>query len=658
MPEATVVPLRAKASRPVIKNTTLALYFSLTNIAQNLDPTVLAEIGQRVWRGYEIDENSREDWKERNREAIDLATQVLQTKTTPDEYAANIKYPLLSIAAIRFSAEAYPALIKDRVVKAKITGKDPDGSKASRGERIREHMDYQLFDEMEEWQDDFDALLTALPIEGCEFKKTYFDPGLGRNVSELVRPMDLVVNYKARSLDRASRVTHIIKLTPNEVIEKIRSGTFLDIELGLPQEIDEKSSQPDEDAPHTFLEQHRWWDLDGDGYQEPYIVTIHKDTQKVVRILARFDIDGVQVNPRKHNQIVKIEPVQYFTKFSFMRSVDGGFYEMGFGQLLTPINETINTTTNQLLDAGTDQNAGGGFLAGGIAIGKGKGGGDIKFKPREWKVVTHSGSKLKDNLIARPTSEPSSVLFSLLGFMVEAGEKLSSIESPMMGEEQPANTPASLGFLLVERGLKVFSGVYKRCHRSLKAELRKLYRLNRIFLENEVYFNILDTPKAVKRKDYAENDADIRPVSDPTEFSDTQKLIKGQTLMSMIGQGFNDMVIKKRYLEALQIPDTEELLKDPTPPPVDPKITLELQKLELGRDRFEMEQFKLKFEIAEIQANIIKKIAEAEAKEAGPQVEIYKAELKSLTDQLNNEYSERQKVQQEKTKPKEKGVKK
>lgn len=644
-------------TKPVIKNTTLALYFTLTNIAQKLDDTVLAEIGQRVWRGYQIDEDSRQDWKNRNKEAVDLATQVMQVKTTPDEYAANIKFPLLSTSAIQFSSRAYPALIKDRVVKAKITGADPDGKKAARGERIREHMDYQLFEEMEEWQDDMDALLTALPIEGCEFKKTYFDPALGRNVSELVRPMDLVVNYKAKNFTTASRATHIIKLRPNEVTEKIRAGTFLDIELGLPQETDEKASQPDEDAPHTFLEQHRWWDLDDDGYQEPYIVTIHKDTQKVVRIVARFDIDGVQVNPRKNNQITKIIPVQYFTKFPFLRSVDGGFYEMGWGQLLTPINETINTTTNQLLDAGTDQIAGGGFLGAGVTLGKGKGGGDIKFKPREWKPVNHSGSKLRDNIVPRPTAEPSSVLFQLLGFMVEAGEKLSSVEGPMMGEEQPANTPATSVLALIEQGLKVFSGVYKRNHRALKSELKKLYRLNRIFLESDVYFNVLDTPKAIKRKDYAEGDADVSPISDPTEVSDTQKLIKAQSLINMVGQGFNDTVIRRRYLEALQIPDVEDLLKDPTPPPMDPKISLELQKLELERDKFEFDLFKAKFEIVEIQANIIKKIAEAEAKEAGPQVEIYKAELKSLTDQLNNEYSEKQKVQKEKTKPKEKGAK-
>lgn len=650
MPE-NVIALKAEPKTPAIDNTTLNVYFGLTNIAKGLDDTKLAEIGQRVWRGYEIDEASRADWKERNKEAIDLATQVLQTKTTPDEYAANIKYPLLSIAAIQFSARAYPALVKDRVVKSKVIGKDPDGSKASRGERIREHMDYQLFEEMEEWQDDMDALFTGLPIEGCEFKKTYFDPALGRNVSELVRPNDLVVNYKAKNLTTATRVTHIIKLHPNEVIEKIRAGIYLDIELGLPIETDEKGSQPDEDAPHTFLEQHRWWDLDDDGYQEPYIITIHKDTQKVVRIYARFDVEGVSVDP-KTKKITKIEPVQYFTKYAFMRSVDGGFYEMGFGQLLTPINETINTTINQLLDAGTDQNAGGGFIGAPVSLGKGKGGGEVKFKPREWKVVNHSGSKLRDNLVERPTAEPSGVLFSLMGAMVEAGEKLSSVESPMMGQEQPANTPASLGFMLVEQGLKVFVGVYKRCHRALKLELRKLYRLNRLFLESEVYFNVLDTPKAVKHKDYTANDTDITPLSDPTEISDTQKLVKGQALMEMLGTGFNDTEIKKRYLEALQIPDTEDLLKDPTPPPMDPKISLELQKLELERDKHELELFKARFEVAKMQADAMKALAEAESKEIGPQIELYKAELKALTDQLNNEYNEKQKAQTEKSKPK------
>jgi chaperonin GroES len=299
---------------------------------------LLNRIGQRVKEEYDIDEESRRPWLEKNEFAMKLATQVVEPKTEPFEGAANIKFPTLSMSAVQFAARAYPQLFRGSdIVKGKVIGKDEGGKKAGIASRISEHMSYQIIEEMDAWEDETDALLTALPIEGCEFKKTYYDPAKGRNVSTWVRPKDLVINYHCKSPEEAPRVTHVIRLLPNKIRERVLTGVFMDIGefQHPPEKRDETDTHDvrDEDAPHVFLEQHRYLDLDGDGYREPCIVTVHRDSQKVVRIMPRYDEDGIK---DIEGQVVRIEPIHYFTRFLFMPSPDGGVYGQGFGTLLGP----------------------------------------------------------------------------------------------------------------------------------------------------------------------------------------------------------------------------------------------------------------------------------------------------------------------------------
>uniref|UniRef100_A0A6M3J218 Putative co-chaperone GroES n=1 Tax=viral metagenome TaxID=1070528 RepID=A0A6M3J218_9ZZZZ len=609
---------------------------SSTNIATELEQTVIDEIAQRVVRDYESDELSRENWLARNEAAMKLATLVIETKNFPWPNAANIKYPLLATACVQFSSRAYPNIIQGtNIVKAKVTGQDPAGLKAARGMRISEHMNYQITEEMEDWSEEMDDLLVALPIEGCEFKKTYFDSTDGLNVSEHVRPKDLVVNYRAKSLKKASRVTHRIWLYPNDVVGRVRKKIFLDIDFGYPTTIQEPSTDNespalnDEDAPHLFLEQHRWLDLDGDGYQEPYVCTVHKDTGKLVRIVARWDVEGIARNEK--GEITKITPVHYFTRFKFMPSPDGGFYCMGFGTLQSPINEVINSTINQLLDAGTRQNTAGGFIGKGVNLAKGGGGGPIKFAPGEYKQIDYSGDDIRKNVFDLKIPEPSRVLFLLLGSMIGAGKELASVSEVLTGEQSGSNVPATTTLALIEQGLKVFSAIYVRVHRGLKCEFKKLKRLNRLFLDDEVYFTVLDNPRAIKRTDYEDVDLDVQPVSNPDEVSDIQRLIKAQILFGLLGKGYNDDAIRRRHLEALRVPDIEELLppKGPPPPP-DPKIVLESEKISLERDKFELEIVMARGKLLKMRADTLAAIARAEAAEAGPQIEMYKSELAAL----------------------------
>jgi len=554
---------------------------AMKNIAEDLDQDVISSIAARVVDDYTVDKASRAVWEQSNKDILRLAKLDIEKKTYAGEQVANVKYPIIANAAMQFAARAYPEIIKGNdVVKPKVIGADPDGNKAARGKRICEHMSYQLLNDMSDWEEGVDQLLFTLPVIGCMFKKTYYSAVEKQNVSELVFADDLVVNYYAKSEEAASRITHVIELTRNEIVERIRSGVYLkfDIEeLGLASG-EEDQGQVDEDTPHVFLEQHRWYDLDKDGYQEPYIVTVHQGTQKLVRISARFELSGVQANEK--GEIIRIEPTHYFTRFLLMPAFDGSFYGMGFGSLLHSINSSVNTTLNQLLDAGTLSNRQSGFLGRGIQLGKGA---SLKFKAGEWKSVQTTGDDLHKNIVPLPTKEPSPTLFQLLGLLIETGKELSGMTEVLAGESPGPNVPATTTLALIEQGLQVYSAIHKRIHRSLYKEFQKIRKLNALYLQDDEYSNVLDSQEAVRRSDYNSDDMDIIPVSDPNSTTNMQRIMKATALLAMKGQGLNDEEINRRYLEALQIENIEVLIpKEPAPNPM-LELELQIKQAELGR---------------------------------------------------------------------------
>jgi chaperonin GroES len=553
---------------------------AMTNIAEDLEQDVIDTIAAKVVDDYNTDKDSRSVWEESNRELMKLAKLDSEKKTYAGERVANVKYPIITNAAIQFAARAYPEIIKGSdVVKPKVIGEDPDGQKAERGKRLCDHMSYQLLNDMPDWEDGVDQMLFTLPVVGCAFKKTYYSAVESQNISEMVFPDDLVVHYHAVSLEKASRITHIIELTRNEVVERIRSGVYLDFdveELGPPS--NEDNDSVDEDTPHKFLEQHRWYDLDKDGYQEPYIVTVHLATQKLVRISARFELKGVETNDK--DEIVRIKPTHYFTRFLFMPAPDGSFYGMGFGSLLHSINSATNTALNQLLDAGTLSNRQSGFLGRGIQLGRGA---SLKFQSGEWKPVQTTGDDLRKNIVPLPTKEPSHVLFQLLGLLIDTGKELSGITEVLSGQSPGSNVPAETTLALIEQGLQVYSATHKRIHRSLYREFQKIRRLNVLYLSDEEYSTVLDSPKAIRRQDYENSDLDIIPVSDSNATTNMQRIMKAKALFEIKGQGLNDEEINKRYLEALQVENIDELIpKEQEPDPI-LELEIETKKAELGK---------------------------------------------------------------------------
>jgi chaperonin GroES len=607
------------------------------NLAENLKEDELNKIASKVHVGYKIDLGSRSEWEEKAEEGLKIARQITEKKNYPFENAANIKYPLIAISAINFAARVYPQIIQGSdIVKAQVIGKTTI-EKEQRAKRVGQHMSYQLLEQMTEWEEDTDQLLTSLPVLGMYFRKTYYDSLYKRNRSIGISPLDLVVNNKIKSLDTSRRITEKIYLYKNDVLERERTGQFIDT-------ISSVMEDQDEDKAELFLEQHTWLDLDDDGYDEPYIVTIHEQTQKLCRITARYDVEGIIESKLKKGQVSRINPIMYYTDYGFLPDPKGGYYKIGFSHLLSPINESISTVINQLLDAGHWANTHNGFIAQGIRIKGGK----MTFEPNEWKMVDTPGSILKDGIVPLPTKEPSAVLFQLLGLLIETGKSLSSVTETMTGEMPGQNTPATTVLAMIEQGLKVFSSIYKRVFKSLKSEYKKLYRLNRLYMDEEEYIRILDDPMAVFQSDYNMTDLDIVPIADPTISSEAQRIARARAIMDTMAINpcpSGKMESLKYYYEAIGVPDLEKFMPQKevqdalnAPPPPDPKLIETQAKVIQMQEQSEhahnqdiREQVEMEARVELIMAQVketncraIKNIAEAEAKEAGYNIESYK----------------------------------
>lgn len=604
------------------------------NIAELVDESDLTELGSRVVEEYEIDLESLSDWKEQSEAALKMAKQVREEKSEPWPGCANVKYPLMTTAAIHFASRAYPEIIQGtRVVKCEIIGEDPQNIKTGIAERISQHMSWQLLKEMDGWEEETDKLLVILPIIGTVFTKIYFDPIEKRNIRTLILPDDFVVNYKAKSLEGARRATHVYELYENDIYERVKSGIWLDVDLQLGSS---SADYPGEtDVPHVFLEQHRYWDFDKDGYAEPYVVTVHKDSNRVVRVTARFDAAGIFF---RGSTVSRIKPIHYFTKFGFFPNPDGGFYDLGYGQLLEPLNATINTLLNQLLDAGTMANTGGGFIASGIKMKAG----EISFKPNEWKPIQATGAALKDGIVPLPIKEPSMVLFQLLGLMIDAGKDIANLSEALSGNMPTQDIPATTMLAIVEQGLKIYSALFKRVYRSLTNEYRKLFRLNSLYLDPQVQFRVLDVPVEVFQQDYDMQSFDVYPVADPNISTDIQRMMKARALAELGPRpGLNQVEVTARLVDALRIPNANKVLvpadQIPEPPP-DPRVVEALETSKRESVRLQMDIFKFQFEVEKIIADIegvrakaMLDIAKAEAEEVGPQVEQYKHQMEMLS---------------------------
>lgn len=580
------------------------------DISGYLDESRLLTLGSDVVADYRRDKTDRREWEKIAEDALKLASQEAQgeTKGYPWKGCSNVNFPMLTTAALQFNARAYPAIVKgDEAVSVKIVGRDlgkpllgpdgqpivqgpdgqmfpaalamqappeaqqmfqpawavPPGGKAKRAARVAEYMNTVLFYRMKDWETDTDSLLMQLPIVGCVFRKVWFDTDTLEQRAVMVSALRVYVPEGARGCDTTPRLTEEIPdVYPNEISEKIRSGYYRDVTMAIDEE--QKA------GARMLLEQQRLIDIDGDGLAEPYIVTVDLESEKVLRIEPNFGPDSVRYD--QEGQAISIAKGQFYIKYGFFPHPEGKFYDIGLGHLLKQVGAVVDTAINQLIDAGTAQAAGGGFIASGIRFqGRGQSS-TINYEPGKYIPVSGvNGTDLRSGIVERTLPNVSPVTFQVLDLILGAARDISGVKDVITGEASN-NGQVGTTLALIEQGLQVYNAVFKRVYLALKNEFTLIYRnLGRYGVEQSAadYTEVMDDPEADFMKDFSAKDMDIRPVSDPTTSTKMQKAAKAQGLMTTIGTpGANPVAILKRVYEAMDVENPEELIMEPQPDPV------------------------------------------------------------------------------------------
>ncbi len=646
-----------------------------SNLASQFGTQDLEAIGSWVHNGYTEDKSSRHVWEKRNNAALDLAMQLQKEKTFPWAGASNVAFPLVTIGAMQFHARAYPTIIQGvDVVKMRVIGPDDDGTETEKANRVGQHMSYQVLEEDGAWEEQHDRALLILGITGSVFFKTYYDPKANHNVSELILPRDFVINYWAKSVESAARKTHRIPLSRNDIRSRVLAGVYCKtvLEEGwfqepkTPEQTNEQrradtrigqrpAGQADETTPYFGLEMHCDLDLDGDGYAEPYIITIEESSKCVLRILSAVarieDIDRVEDGEFK-GEIISIRREEYFTKYEFIPSPDGGIYGIGFGTLLGPLNESVNSIINQLVDAGTMANTAGGFLGRGAKIR----GGVYMFKPFEWNRVDSTGDDLHKSIFPLPVRDPSAVLFQLLGLLVDYANRISGATDTNVGENPGQNTPAQTTQTMVEMGMKIYNSIFKRVWRAMKGEFKKLYTLNAINLPASTRFGTSGTK--IGREDYRDDPDRIVPYADPNITSEAQGVQQAMALKQFAATtpGYNRDEVEKRVLRSMKVDGIDTIFpgmgsEKATPSPQDPRIQLEQIKqqgkqaeLQLQQQQFTMQlQDEMRLttaKIADLEADAAMKLEQANGVQSGHELAQFDAYLGLL--KLHKEHLSKQ----------------
>jgi len=608
------------------------------NLCDRFSEDDLKAIGDEIWSGYDRDNRSRAKWYKRTEAAMDLALQIQKDKSFPWPGCANVAFPLVTIAALQFHARAYPNIIAGTdVVRCRVIGPDPTGEERQRADRISTHMSWQLLEQDEDWEEQQDRALINVPVVGTAWKKSYYNAAEGYNESDLVLAKDLVLDYWAKSVEDCPRKTHVIPLFRNDIYERVKRGSFRDVleetwfkQPAAPKRDTQKIEQDnragqtvpqtDDTTPFTGLEQHCSLDLDGDGYAEPYIITIEETSHCVLRIVTRFDREA-DIERNARGEIVSISPMEYFTKIPFIPNPDGGIMDIGFGVLLGPLNEATNSIVNQLIDAGTMATTAGGFLGRGAKIR----GGVYTFSPFGWNRVDSTGDDLHKSIFPLPVREPSTVLFQLLSLLINYTNRISGATDTLVGENPGQNTPAETTRTMVAQGEKIYSAIFKRIWRSMKQEFKKLYILNAIHLPTKQSFG--ENGAFALREDYLGDPSRVVPVADPNITSDSLRFNQARMIAerSMMVPGYDKETVEKHFLRSLQVDGIDKFYPgvQKTGPLTNPKVQVEQLKMQAKQAQLEWDKkvfaAELQNEVALNQAKITELMAKAsmELEQAG-----------------------------------------
>ena len=549
------------------------------NLAEFLPDEVLGRLASDLNSKYMDYSSSRKDWERTYTTGLDLLGFKYDNRTEPFSGASGATHPVLAEAVTQFQALAYKELLPaDGPVRTQVLG-IPSPEKTQQASRVKDFMNYQIMDQMKEYEPEFDQMLFNLPLAGSAFKKVYYDDMEQRAVSKFVPADDLIVPYTATSLDDAEAIIHRVKMSENDLRKQQVSGFYRDVDLGKPTEketdVEKKErelegitkSGKDEDV-FTLLECHVDLDLEGfedvnpqdgepSGIKIPYIVTLEEGSREILSIRRNYEVG----DPKK-------KKIQYFVHFKFLPGL--GFYGFGLIHMIGGLSRTATTALRQLLDAGTLSNLPAGFKMRGIRIRD-----DAQsIQPGEFRDVDAPGGNLRDSFMMLPFKEPSQTLLSLMGIVVQAGQRFASIADLQVGD---GNQQAAVGttVALLERGSRTMSAIHKRIYSALKNEFKILARVFKLYLPQEYPYDVVGGQRTIKQSDFDDR-VDILPVADPNIFSQTQRISLAQTELQLATsnpQMHNLYQAYRNMYEALGVKNIDSVLIKPMQPmPKDPAL--------------------------------------------------------------------------------------
>ena len=536
------------------------------NLAEDLDEGVLTELAGDLLGEFDEDISSRKDWIQTYVDGLELLGMKVEDRTEPWPGACGVHHPLLAEAVVKFQAETmsetFPA---QGPVRTQIIGKETTEKKDA-AQRVQEDMNYQLTDVMIEYRPEHERMLWGLGLSGNAFKKVYYDPSLGRQVAMYVTSEDVVVPYGASSLEVAERVTHVMRKTPNELKKLQASGFYREVDLPDPvnsmDEVEQKISEQlgfraETDDRYKLLEMHVDLVIEDDDYRDkeenkleialPYVVTIDKETETVLSIRRNWNPDDEKKLKRNH-----------FVHYSYVPGF--GFYAFGLIHLIGAFAKSGTSLIRQLVDAGTLSNLPGGFKTKGLRV-KGD---DTPISPAEWRDVDVASGTMRDNIMPLPYKEPSQVLYSLLGTIVDEGRRFAGAADIKISD-MSGQAPVGTTLAILERTLKMMSAVQARVHHSMKREFQLLKGIIRDYTPDTYSYEPEEGGRRAKKSDY--DNVEVIPVSDPNAATMAQKIVQYQAVIQL-AQGapqiYDLPYLHRQMLEVLGIKNAQKLvpLKD------------------------------------------------------------------------------------------------
>jgi len=548
------------------------------NLAEIIEEPTLAQLSNDLRSQYSVDVTSREDWEKSYIKGLDLLGFKYTEVSQPFRGAASVSHPLLAEAVTQFQAGAYKELLPaGGPVKTAIVG-EVNNETEQQAHRVKEFMNYQLMYQMREYDPEMDQMLFHLPLAGSSFKKVYYDANLGRPVSKFVPAEDLIINYGASDLEDAERITHQLKISPNDLKRQMLSGFYRDIDIDdnddlyqaysdIQEKYDELEGvkRGDFNGQYILLEMHV--DLDLSGYENvgtdgeptglklPYIVTLEQGTGKILSIYRNYAPNDPLF---KRNQ--------YFVHYKFLPGL--GFYGFGLVHMLGGLTRTATSALRALLDAGTLSNLPAGFKSRGLRVRDD----DEPLTPGEFRDVDAPGGDLRNALMPLPYKGPDQTLFNLLGYVVDSGRRFAAIADMKVGEGSQAN-PVGTTIALLEQGTRVMSAIHKRCHYAQKNEFELLAKIFATSLPPEYPYNVEGGNRMIKASDFDER-VDVQPVSNPDIFSMSQRIMLAQSQLQLAQanpQIHNQYEAYRRMYQALGVQQIDAILPPPAKPePMDP----------------------------------------------------------------------------------------